>query len=206
MTFAILDVRVHGDVAVVLAHGTNRGEWEGAPFAADEWMTEVFIRRRDRWRCSMSALTPNYASAINAAHGSDTVTPCVLYENVENALAFLSGAFGFEETLRYNDPAGYVSHAEMRRGKGTVLLGDPGDEYRSPHHLGAATVQIHLSVDGVDALYQRALDAGATVDRASADHAYGELSFTGRDPEGHVWTFAQTIADVEPQEWGAITA
>jgi hypothetical protein len=51
-----------GDVAVVLAHGTNRGTWQGAPFAADEWVTDVFVGRADGWRCTISALTPNFAA------------------------------------------------------------------------------------------------------------------------------------------------
>jgi ketosteroid isomerase-like protein len=63
MAFEVLDVRVHGDVAVVSAHGTNRGQWRGVPFSADEWITEVFVRRDEGWRCVMSALTPNYAAA-----------------------------------------------------------------------------------------------------------------------------------------------
>lgn len=62
MAFEILQTRMWGDVALVLAHGTNRGAWQGQPFTSDEWVTEVFVRRGDGWRCSMSALTPNYAA------------------------------------------------------------------------------------------------------------------------------------------------
>lgn len=63
MTFEVLDVRVAADAAVVLAHGTNHGTWRGEPFAADEWVTEMFVRRDGRWRCTMSALTPNFAAS-----------------------------------------------------------------------------------------------------------------------------------------------
>ncbi|WP_163543376.1 nuclear transport factor 2 family protein [Occultella kanbiaonis] len=59
MTFEVLSVRRHGDVAVVVAHGTNRGLWQGEPFRADEWVSEFFVRRDGRWRCLLSALTPN---------------------------------------------------------------------------------------------------------------------------------------------------
>ena len=45
-----------------LAHGVNHGHWRGTPFSADEWVTEMFVRRDDRWRCAFSALTPNYAA------------------------------------------------------------------------------------------------------------------------------------------------
>lgn len=62
MAFELLKARVYGDVAVILAHGTNKGSWQGTPFAADEWVTDVFVRRPDGWRCAISALTPNYAA------------------------------------------------------------------------------------------------------------------------------------------------
>jgi len=58
MAFELAQVRVFGDVAVVLARGTNQGTWQGAAFAADEWVTEVFVRRAHGWRCTMSGLTP----------------------------------------------------------------------------------------------------------------------------------------------------
>lgn len=62
MAFEVLDVRLYGDVGIVLAHGTNRGTWQGEPFTADEWVTDVFVRRGDAWRCALTALTPNYAA------------------------------------------------------------------------------------------------------------------------------------------------
>jgi ketosteroid isomerase-like protein len=66
MTFEVLSVRRHGDVAVVVAHGTNRGQWLGEPFSADEWVSDFFVRRDGNWRCVLSALTPN-AAAQSAA-------------------------------------------------------------------------------------------------------------------------------------------
>lgn len=125
------------------------------------------------------------------------VTPCLLYEDVESALTFLTRVFGFVETLRYDDPAGYVSHAEMRHGKATIMLGDPGPDYRGPKRLGATTVQLHVDVDDVEAVHERAHEAGADIT--------GERSFTATDPEGHVWTFGQTVRTVPAEEWGAVT-
>ncbi|WP_067463698.1 nuclear transport factor 2 family protein [Nocardia amamiensis] len=62
MEFELLEVRVFGEVAVILAHGTNKGAWRGEPFSSDEWVTEVFVREDGAWLCTMSALTPNYAA------------------------------------------------------------------------------------------------------------------------------------------------
>jgi ketosteroid isomerase-like protein len=58
MSFEVLSVRRHGHVAVVVAHGVNRGEWHSGPFRADEWATDYFIERDGRWRCALSSLTP----------------------------------------------------------------------------------------------------------------------------------------------------
>lgn len=62
MAFEVLTARTFGTTAVVLAHGVNHGRWRGTPFSADEWVTEMFVRRDDRWRCTFSALTPNDAA------------------------------------------------------------------------------------------------------------------------------------------------
>ena len=57
MTSEVHDVRVYGDVAIVIARVRNRGEFEGNPFTLDEWSSDVFVRRGDRWRCSVTHLT-----------------------------------------------------------------------------------------------------------------------------------------------------
>ena len=57
MTSEVHDVRVYGDVAIVIARVRNRGEFKGNPFTLDEWSSDVFVRRGDRWRCSVTHLT-----------------------------------------------------------------------------------------------------------------------------------------------------
>lgn len=133
-----------------------------------------------------------------------TITPYLLYADVEAALEFLQRAFGFEEVLRYTGAQGYVNHAEMRLGDDVIYMGDPGDEYRNPATLGAATVLIGVDgLEDVDALCERARDAGAEITEEPADQDYGERRFTAVDPEGHQWFFAQPIREVAPEEWGA---
>lgn len=135
-----------------------------------------------------------------------TITPYLLYEDVASALDFLSRAFGFEETLRYTGSEGYVNHAEMRLGDGTIFLGDPGDDYRNPKRLGQETVGVYVYVDDVDALHERARAAGAEITEEPVDQDYGDRRFAARDPEGHVWWFATAIRQVAPEEWGATRA
>jgi uncharacterized glyoxalase superfamily protein PhnB len=135
-----------------------------------------------------------------------TITPYLLYEDVDAAMEFLSRAFGFEEILRYTGSEGYVNHAEMRIGDGTIFLGDPGDQYRNPKQLGQETVGIYVIVDDVDATFERARTAGAEIKEEPAEQEYGERRFTARDAEGHYWFFGQPTREVAPEEWGAVRA
>src|ERR671934_2753788 len=129
------------------------------------------------------------------------VTPYLLYKEVDKALDFLSRAFGFEEVLRYTGAEGYVNHAEMRIGNGTIYLGDPGDQYRNPKALGQETVGIYVYVDDVDATFERARAAGVDIRQELEDEEYGDRRFTAVDPEGHQWFFATKIREVPAEEW-----
>jgi uncharacterized glyoxalase superfamily protein PhnB len=137
------------------------------------------------------------------AEKAQTITPYLLYEDVVGALEWLGRAFGFEETVRFTAPEGYVSHAEAWLGDGAIYLGHPGEDYRNPKQLGQETVGIYVLVDDVDAHYERAKAAGADILAEPEDQEYGDRRYKAADPEGHVWFFAQTIRAVEPQEWGA---
>jgi PhnB protein len=137
---------------------------------------------------------------------TQTITPYLLYADVEAALDFLSRAFGFEERLRYAGAEGYVNHAEMRFADGVIMLGDPGDDYRSPREAGHPGALVCVTVDDVDAHYRRASAAGAEITEQPADQAYGERRYAAVDPEGHRWFFAQPLRDVALEEWGATVA
>ena len=87
---------------------------------------------------------------------TQTITPYLLYEDVDAALEFLERAFGFQEHLRFTGPEGYVNHAEARLGDAAIYLGDPGDHYKNPKRLGQETVGIYVLVDDVDRHYEQA--------------------------------------------------
>jgi len=134
---------------------------------------------------------------------TQTITPYLLYEDVDVALGFLDRAFGFEEHLRFTGPEGYVNHAEARLGEAAVYLGDPGETYRNPKRLGQETVGLYVLVEDVDAHYERARAAGAEILAEPADQEYGDRRYSAADPEGHHWFFAQAIRQPDPEEWGA---
>src|SRR3954466_8443788 len=92
---------------------------------------------------------------------TQTIYPYLLYRSCEDALDWLSRAFGFEEVLRYTGEEGYVNHAEMRvGGDASIMMGNPGEGYRNPKDTGRETVGIYVMVDDVDAHFARAKAAG----------------------------------------------
>jgi uncharacterized glyoxalase superfamily protein PhnB len=136
-----------------------------------------------------------------------TITPYLLYKSCEEALDWLSRAFGFDEVLRYTGEQGYVNHAEMSVGGGeSIMIGNPGEGYRNPKELGQETVGLYVIVDDVDAHFERARAAGAVIKQEPEDEEYGHRRYTALDPDGHHWFFAQVIEEKAPEDWGAKVA
>ena len=134
---------------------------------------------------------------------AETITPYLFYEDVAEALDWLSKAFGFRETLRFEAEDGTINHAEMEFGGESIMLGDPGDDYRNPQNLGGVTGGVHVYVEDVDAHFARARAAGASIMLEPTDQEYGDRRYDCADPEGHHWYFAQQIRELSPSEWGA---
>jgi uncharacterized glyoxalase superfamily protein PhnB len=135
----------------------------------------------------------------------DRITPYLLYEDVAGALDFLAQAFGLRERLRFADDEGTVNHAEMEFMGESVFMGDPGLGFESPKRAGRLGAQVHVYVDDVEAHFQQAKAAGATILREPEDQEYGDRRYDAEDPEGNRWSFAQRIRELTPQEWGAQT-
>jgi uncharacterized glyoxalase superfamily protein PhnB len=132
-----------------------------------------------------------------------TITPYLLYEDVDAALGFLTKAFGFKEVLRYAGEEGYVNHAEAHLDDGAIYLGDPGPDYQSPKRSGHIGSQVYVYVDDVDAHYERARAAGAEIVQEPHEPGYGDRRYDAKDPEGHLWSFATRVQDLAPEDWGA---
>jgi uncharacterized glyoxalase superfamily protein PhnB len=128
------------------------------------------------------------------------ISPYLYYEDVGGALQWLARAFGFRERLRLPGDDGTVRHAEMEFGGGVVLLGCPGPDYRNPRRLGRPTQSLYVYVDGIDAHFERARRAGATIVEEPGDQPYGDRRYGVDDPEGHRWYFAERVRDVAPED------
>ncbi|HEY7853365.1 MAG TPA: VOC family protein [Caulobacteraceae bacterium] len=118
-------------------------------------------------------------------------------------LKWLEQAFGFEITMVVENPDGSIGHSEMRLGDGIVYVGAEWDErHRSPASMGGINTQsIHMQLpSGLDAHCERARAAGAVIVREPEDQFYGDRNYAAIDPEGHVWTFGQTVKTLTLEE------
>ncbi|AKU20848.1 VOC family protein [Massilia sp. MB5] len=122
--------------------------------------------------------------------------------DAKQAIAFYTEAFGAKEKFRLTEPSGRVGHAELDFGGTIVMLSDefPECDIASPRTIGGTPVTIHLHVDDADATIRRAMEVGATLERAPADAFYGERSGVVRDPFGHRWNIGHSIEEVSPEE------
>lgn len=118
------------------------------------------------------------------------------------AINFYKAAFGAEERYRLIDPEnGKVGHAELTIRGSLVMLADEYPAFnKTPTTLGGTPVKLSLMCDNVDADFQRALEAGATVVQPLTDQFYGHRSGCLRDPYGHLWVFSQELEKVSPEE------
>ena len=114
--------------------------------------------------------------------------------DAEAAIAFYRDVFGATETFRLVEPGGRIGHAEVALGPHTLMLCEEFPEYgiRGPLSTGATSVTIHLHVDDADAIVERAVTAGATLEIAVQDQFYGERSGSFRDPFGHRWNIGHS--------------
>ena len=117
----------------------------------------------------------------------------LLYEDAGRAIDYLTETFGF--TMRHSQMGGAGRmHAELVLGEdGLVMLGQAGESFSSPKSLGVYPPSlVHVYVDDVEALHQRAQGAGADVTDPEMSPAR-DRRFTATDPEGQVWVFAQRV-------------
>jgi PhnB protein len=122
--------------------------------------------------------------------------------NAAKAIDFYRTAFDATEKFRLAEPSGRIGHAELDFNGMTLMLSDEFPEYgmRGPSAQNSGAVTLHLHVDNADAVLQRAVEAGATLEMAAQDHFYGERSGSVIDPFGHRWSIGHTIEQLTPEE------
>jgi PhnB protein len=133
----------------------------------------------------------------------NTITPQLIVRGVAEAVEFYRTAFGARELYRNKAPDGAsIMHCEMLLGNSRFFMHDefPEPDSASPLSLGGTPVRLHLYVDNVDELFQRAVDSGAEILMPVEDRFWGDRYGMLRDPFGHIWSVATPIEDLSPAQ------
>ena len=124
----------------------------------------------------------------NRSIPDSSVIPVLGYADVTQAADWLCRAFGFTPRLRIGN-----HRVQLVYGNGALVVteGTVGE---------GGSVMVRVA--DADAHCEQARQAGALIAREPETHVYGERQYTAADPEGRLWTFTQSVADVDPRDWG----
>src|SRR5262249_53305202 len=136
--------------------------------------------------------------------GHHTVTPQLVHDHAAQAIDWYKKALGAEEVARAVGPDGKILHAESRIGNSLIMLNDAMGGGKGPKGYGGSPASLWVYVEDADALFNRAVAAGAKVDEGPmgqiADQFWGDRCGTFADPSGYRWTIATRKEDLTPQE------
>ncbi|HEX8399427.1 MAG TPA: VOC family protein [Pyrinomonadaceae bacterium] len=126
--------------------------------------------------------------------GYHTVTPFLIVKDAAKLIDFLREAFNAEENFRMNNPDETVAHAEVKIGNSMVMVSEANADFPAIPNI------LHLYVEDADAVFQRALKAGAETLKEPSDQFYGDRSGSVKDAFGNQWWIGTHIEDVTPEE------
>ena len=131
--------------------------------------------------------------------GFHTVTPYLIVTGAAAAIEFYKKAFGATEILRHADPSGRIGHAQIKIGDSFVMMGERMENPGVWENAGSS-MMMYVYVEDVDALFNRAVAAGAKAIMPVTDMFYGDRSGALTDPFGHVWCLATHKEDISEEE------
>jgi PhnB protein len=134
--------------------------------------------------------------------GFHTVTPYLTIEGASDAIEFYKRAFAAKEIFRWADPDGRIRHAEVVIGDSPVMLTDEAPDFgmAGPNSLGGSPVHMFLYVEDVDAVFDKAIAAGATELMPVENSDDGDRRGGVTDPFGHVWYVATHVEDISREQ------
>lgn len=136
------------------------------------------------------------SNAHHIPEGFHSVTPYLTVQGADRLIDFMKDVFGAEEVTRSVRPEGGIAHAAVRLGDSMIELSEATGEW------GPSPCALHVYVQDPDAVYSRALEAGAVSLYAPADHEYGERSGGVRDHAGNNWYIAKYLGSPALHETG----
>jgi len=130
---------------------------------------------------------------------SPRIRPHLIYDDPGAAIEWLTRVFGFRErtAMRHITSDGRIQRTQMEVVDSLITLGLPSVHGGSPRNGVSSMLYVYL--DDVDGHYRRAVASGANIVLALEDRPWGDRNYQVADLEGHQWTFAQRLRDVDPQ-------
>ena len=135
--------------------------------------------------------------------GFHTLTPQLVVHDAAAAIDYYRRTFGATVRRIHRAPGGAaITHAELKIGNSVLIVRDefPGMHALSPQSLGGTTAAVHVYVEDVDAVFQRALAAGAKILVPLNDAFWGDRYGVIVDPFGQHWSLATHTQDLSPEE------
>ncbi len=132
--------------------------------------------------------------------GMGWLNPYMIVKDMKKSLDFYNKAFGFKTRLTLPDRDGNLMHAEMEYKDNVLMVGSESPEQKmlAARTLNGSPVSFYLYVDNVDDFFAKAQEAGGEVVSEPKDQFWGDRTCTLKCPEGYQWTFAQNVADFDP--------
>ena len=116
------------------------------------------------------------------------IFPTLKYKDGPAAVEWLTRVLGFVEEMVVPGPSNTVTHAELRLGAGTIMLGSMRPQDKD-NPWATEPLGIYVYVEDVEAHHDRAKAAGAEIVRPLQVTEYGSWEYSVRDLEGHLWSF-----------------
>jgi PhnB protein len=142
------------------------------------------------------------------AEREQTITPHLVVRDAAAASEWYQRALGAKERGRIPVPGGKFMQIELCFGASTVMISDefPDLGVVSPLSLGGTVGALSIHIDDVDALWRRAVEAGAEVSLPLQNVFWGDRHGEVIDPFGHRWALAQHLRDIPAEEIVAAAA
>jgi PhnB protein len=138
-------------------------------------------------------------AAKSVPEGYHTITPQLTLDNAAQAIDWYKKALGAQELSRSTGPDGKIMHAEIKIGNSRVMVNDVMMG-KGPQAFGGSPASLWLYVEDSDALFNRAVGAGAKVQMPLADQFWGDRGGAVQDPAGYTWWISTRKEDFTPEE------
>jgi PhnB protein len=148
----------------------------------------------------MKREVPMAKAAKAVPDGYHTITPQLTLDNAAQTIDWYKRALGAEEVSRSVGPDGKIMHAELKIGDSRFMVNDVMMDTKGPQGFGGSPASLWLYVENSDALYNRAVGAGAQVQMPIADQFWGDRGGAVADPAGYTWWIATRKEDLTQAE------